>query len=429
MEEKIAVIGAGSTGLFTSIELARRGFSVSLFDRGIPGSGTSGRFHGLLHCGARYAVVDRTAATDCRAESERIKSIAPHCVNSTGGLFVALDRNDEEYGEELRLNLNRCSIPYTELNGSEAVRAEPNLNAVVRSAIRVPDAVLKGRRFLLSALGTCIAYGVSFHPFMNLLSAHDDESGDIEGLSFENRIGGGVHRASTDFVVNCSGPWIGQTSKLLGHRVEVLPAAGVMSVVGKRLTSSVVSRMRRPSDGDILVPYGETTIAGTTAAVTEDPASFEINEEDVGLLLDEASAMVPQIGRLGFARSYASFRPLVKEETGSVREVTRDFRILSYDAEPRNVVNVAGGKMTTSRLVGERTATEVCNALGVRKPPAGELRLIDPLDDIRTVEAGAGGDNTAIERIVAEMRGGTDDEDTNFVRELAALVMKWSGAG
>ena len=46
MSEKIVVIGAGITGLFTTLYLSRNGYDVTLIDRGDISGGTSGKFHG-----------------------------------------------------------------------------------------------------------------------------------------------------------------------------------------------------------------------------------------------------------------------------------------------------------------------------------------------------------------------------------------------
>lgn len=380
MAEKVLVIGAGSSGLFTSIELAMRGFEVALVERGTAGAGTSGKFHGLLHSGARYAVTDRKAAFDCYNESRKIMEIAPLCVEQTGGLFVSVSKADDEYGEQLEEGLSACSIPFTNLNGEEALAREPNLNPEVRQAISVPDAVLKGSQFLLSALMTAVTMGVRFLPFRELAGA-SLESSVIKSVRLLNLSTGTMESEEADFVVNCSGPWISETARKLGLPIEVLPTAGVMSVVDRRLTLGVINRMRKPSDGDILVPYGSSTIAGTTAAVTENPASFEISEDDVEMLGEEASALVPIISRLGFTRSYASFRPLVKTGAGQEgRETTRDFSIVADSSKVKNLACVVGGKMTTCRLVGEKAADAVSTMAGGGSIRSSEYKLISPFD-------------------------------------------------
>ncbi|HEX3294253.1 MAG TPA: FAD-dependent oxidoreductase, partial [Solirubrobacterales bacterium] len=62
LETEVLVIGGGSTGAGVVRDAAMRGFSAILVERGDLATGTTGRFHGLLHSGGRYAVTDPVAA-------------------------------------------------------------------------------------------------------------------------------------------------------------------------------------------------------------------------------------------------------------------------------------------------------------------------------------------------------------------------------
>ncbi len=53
----VVVIGGGGTGAAITYDLCERGLSVTLVERGELTSGTTGRHHGQLHCGARYAML------------------------------------------------------------------------------------------------------------------------------------------------------------------------------------------------------------------------------------------------------------------------------------------------------------------------------------------------------------------------------------
>ena len=59
---EILVIGGGATGTGILRDLAMRGFHTVLVERRDLTHGTTGRYHGLLHSGARYAVKDPQAA-------------------------------------------------------------------------------------------------------------------------------------------------------------------------------------------------------------------------------------------------------------------------------------------------------------------------------------------------------------------------------
>ncbi len=74
------VIGGGATGAGLLRDLARRGLHTLLVEKSDLGSGTSGRYHGLLHSGGRYVVEDAAAARECIAENRVLRRIAPACI-------------------------------------------------------------------------------------------------------------------------------------------------------------------------------------------------------------------------------------------------------------------------------------------------------------------------------------------------------------
>ena len=61
----VVVIGGGATGAGTLRDLAMRGVKALLLEQRDLVHGTSSRFHGLLHSGARYAVKDAEAGREC----------------------------------------------------------------------------------------------------------------------------------------------------------------------------------------------------------------------------------------------------------------------------------------------------------------------------------------------------------------------------
>ena len=74
-----------------------RGVSAILLEKGGLANGTSSRFHGLLHSGARYAVGDNEAAKECIEENTILRRVGKECVEETEGFFVATKHDDPEY--------------------------------------------------------------------------------------------------------------------------------------------------------------------------------------------------------------------------------------------------------------------------------------------------------------------------------------------
>ena len=86
----VIIIGGGATGAGTARDCSRRGLNVLLVERFDIATGATGRNHGLLHSGARYAVTDKESAEECIKENMILRKIASHCVEETDGLFLTL---------------------------------------------------------------------------------------------------------------------------------------------------------------------------------------------------------------------------------------------------------------------------------------------------------------------------------------------------
>ena len=365
MNFDVAVVGGGVNGLFTALDLALRGFSVILLERGAIGSGTSGRMHGLLHSGARYAVTDPKAAIECIEENGTIAKIAPHAIEDTGGYFVAVTKEDVDFMEQFLKGLKQANIEYREVDPKEALKEEPNLNPNIRAVVEVPDKVVFARDLMFSVAISAYREGVLVIQDAEV-TGFNINNNEVNEILVKDRLTGNVRSIKAKIVAVAAGPWTYKVVKLAGIEVEMMPTMGVMVVYQRRLTRRVINRMRKPSDGDILVPYGSTSIMGTTAVVIEDPDNISISDDDIKFLTSEGSQMVPLLTKTSVIRAYASVRPLIKMPGVDTREATRDFMVIKHE-KPSNMVTVIGGKFTTGRLVGERLSDEVAKMLGSTK--------------------------------------------------------------
>src|SRR5512133_3293252 len=122
------IIGAGFTGTATAHDLALRGCDVTVVERGDICNGTSGRTHGLLHSGGRYAVKDQESAVECIDENMILRKIVPQVIEPNGGLFIALNDSDLEYAKKFVECCELCHIPVEEIKPQQLLRMEPNVN-------------------------------------------------------------------------------------------------------------------------------------------------------------------------------------------------------------------------------------------------------------------------------------------------------------
>ena len=127
LSTEVLVIGGGGTGAGVAWDAALRGLDVVLVDRADLAEGTSGRFHGLLHSGGRYAVKDPRAAEECIGENRILRRVAADCIEDTGGLFVTTPFDDPDHADKFAQppgNRGECE----EVSASQALRDEPLLN-------------------------------------------------------------------------------------------------------------------------------------------------------------------------------------------------------------------------------------------------------------------------------------------------------------
>ncbi len=139
---KIVVIGGGATGCGVARDLVLRGYQTTLIESGNLGSGTSSRSHGMLQSGARYCVTETSFAAECYKERKTISKIFSKAVKFTGGLFISLPNDPEDYPEKFLKCCQIAKIPIEEIAIKEVLKSEKELNKNIQRAFHVPDAII-----------------------------------------------------------------------------------------------------------------------------------------------------------------------------------------------------------------------------------------------------------------------------------------------
>lgn len=382
LQTQVLIIGGGATGTGLARDLALRGVQCILVEKGDINNGTSGANHGLLHSGARYVFSDPVSASECWEEGALLKSMAPHCIEETGGLFVAVEGDDEKYVADFPHLCSSCGIQIRELHPEEALELEPTLSEKLIAAYQVGDATIAP--FMLSLdnisqaqqLGTkllCQTKVVGFKKSNNRILA-------VQLLDMKT---GEAFTVEAGQVVSASGPWAGEIAALANASIDILYSKGSLMVTDTRVTKRVVNRLRPPGDGDILAPGGSVSILGTTSIRVGSLREIRPTVEEMDLIVDEGAAMLPILENARYIRAFAGVRPLVSAGCDTDdRRIARGFALLDHSLQGvENFFTITGGKLTTYRLMAERTADLVCQRLGVAKPC---LTRVEPLPSTQT---------------------------------------------
>jgi glycerol-3-phosphate dehydrogenase len=178
---------------------------------------------------------------------------------------------------------------------------------------------------------------------------------------------GEEHSIEASYIVNATGAWANQFLRLAGLHINMALSKGSMLIINQRLNHRVINRCRPPGDGDIIVPNHTVSIIGTTSIHSEEVENFEVTPQEVSLLIQETSKMVPAIREARFIRAYAGIRPLFQsEQKKNDRAVSRGFALIDHGKRDgiNNLITITGGKLVTYRLMAEKTSDLVCQKMG-----------------------------------------------------------------
>ncbi len=359
MRKDVLIIGGGATGAGIARDLSLRGVDCLLLEMGDYCHGASGGNHGLLHSGGRYAVKDPGSAAECAAENAILKRIAPFCIEDTGGLFVSLPEDDPGFADVFIRSCRSASVPTDELTPMEALAVEPGLSPRLTRCLRVNDGSVDPFSLVQANVDDARAAGASVLNHC-AVTGMEVEDGRVIRVEVRDRRGGLPSSIVPETVVNAAGAWVAEVAKMAGCHVPMGLDQGSMLVMDGRQCHHVVNRLRPPSNGDIAVPNHTSTILGTTSRPASSPTDSAVAEEDIELLVRETAAMLPSLRSCRAIRSYGGVRPLL---SGGGREASRSFAIYREEGA-ENLLNVAGGKLTTYRLMAEKVSDQVCGMLG-----------------------------------------------------------------
>ncbi|AUU02455.1 TPA: anaerobic glycerol-3-phosphate dehydrogenase subunit A [Raoultella planticola] len=368
----VIIIGGGATGAGIARDCALRGLRVTLVERHDIATGATGRNHGLLHSGARYAVTDGESARECISENRILRRIARHCIEPTNGLFITLPEDDLAWQQTFISACQQAGIETRQLSPAEALRIEPTVNPTLLGAVQVPDGTIDP--FRLTAA--------------NMLDAREHGATILTGCEITGLIRRGERVCGVEFydhqqrerrtlyagvVVNAAGIWGQRIAEYADLRIAMFPAKGSLLILDHRINRQVINRCRKPADADILVPGDTISLIGTTSEHIpyDEIDDNRVTTAEVDTLLREGEKLAPILGRTRVLRAYSGVRPLVaSDDDPSGRSVSRGIVLLDHAGRDgmEGFITITGGKLMTYRLMAEWATDTVCRKLGNSVP-------------------------------------------------------------
>ena len=365
----VIIIGGGATGAGIARDCSLRGVRSLLLERSDISTGATGRNHGLLHSGARYAVTDHESAVECIRENMILRKIAAHCVEETDGLFISLPEDGLEYQSVFVEACRKAGIRADIIDPAEARRLEPSVNPALVGAVRVPDGAVDPFRLTSSNILDAKAHGAEIRTYTEVRELLCEQDRIVGVKAYDHR----AHCEVTfraQVVINAGGIWGHGIAAKAGITVNMLPAKGALLIFGHRVNNMVLNRCRKPADADILVPGDTISLIGTTSSKIpyDQIDNMIITPDEVDILLREGEKLAPQLAQTRILRAYAGVRPLVaSDDDPSGRTVSRGIVLLDHAKRDglEGFITITGGKLMTYRLMAEWATDLVCKKLGI----------------------------------------------------------------
>ena len=370
-EFDVIIIGGGITGAGTQRDCAMRGLRTLLIERSDIATGATGRNHGLLHSGARYAVSDAESARECIKENMILRRIASHCIDETDGLFITLPEDDLGYQKTFVEACLNAGISAEVIDPAMARRLEPSVNPELIGAVRVPDSSVDPFRLCAANMLDAKIHGgqVRLHTEVTGFIREGDV---IRGVRTLNHQTGEAQEYYAPVVVNACGIWGHHIAELAGVHVGMYPAKGALLIFAHRVNNRVINRCRKPSNADILVPGDTVCVIGTTSTRIPFEAcdNVAVTPDEVTLLITEGAKLAPALSSTRILRAYAGVRPLVSaDDDPTGRNISRGIVCLDHETRDglKGFITITGGKLMTYRLMAEIATDAVCRKLGIEK--------------------------------------------------------------
>jgi glycerol-3-phosphate dehydrogenase len=366
-EADVIIIGGGATGAGIARDCALRGLKAILVERDDIATGATGRNHGLLHSGARYAVTDPESARECIAENAVLKRIARHCTEATEGLFITLPEDSLEYQHDFIDACLAANIPAQPLTRAQAMALEPAVNPNLIGAVRVPDGTVDPFRLTAANMLDAREHGAIIRTGCEVMGLIR-QGERVCGVTVWDRSRHTTEQLYAPVVVNAGGIWGQRIADYAELTVRMFPAKGSLLIFDHRLNQHVINRCRKPADADILVPGDTISLIGTTSTPIDyrDIDANRVTADEVEILLREGEKLAPAIATSRILRAYCGVRPLVaSDDDPSGRNVSRGIVLLDHAVRDgmEGFITITGGKLMTYRLMAEMATDAVCRKL------------------------------------------------------------------
>lgn len=378
----VLVVGGGIVGSGVARDAAMRGLRVGLVDQQDFAAGTSSRSSRLLHGGLRYLEQGRIGLVhEASVEKKTIQRIAPHLAQPLGFIFPSYRYKGPPMWQ-LRIGVKiydllcggRNFAPSRGFSRAKTHEMLPELERKnLAGSVRYYDALTNDARLVFDTLRSAERSGATLLNYTRFHDARRDGAGWI--CQLEDRANGKSVQVHARAIVNATGPW---ADKIPHSGVKLRLSKGIHIVIDRtRLvvpSAVVITQAKRIL---FVLPWGERVIIGTTDTDYRGaPEDVSVEPVDITYVLRAVNDFFPNVAlrRTDIVSSWAGVRPLIANPDGSPSDISRAHQITCPEA---GWWDIAGGKLTTYRLMAEQAVDQIVKHLGVKTRPC--RTAVEPL--------------------------------------------------
>ncbi len=369
----VLVVGGGIVGSGVARDAAMRGMRVGLVEQHDFAFGTSSRSSRLLHGGMRYLAQGRLGLVrQASVEKKVMHRIAPHLADPLPFIFPTyVDQPDWRLWQlKIGVKIYDLLCGGRNLGKSSWLNPEETLQKVrglrgerLCGSVRYYDGFTNDARLVIDTLRSAAANGALLINYCRFVRASRKQ---LWQCVVGDELTGADIPVLAKVVVNATGPWADGMSH---SRIKLRLTKGVHVVVDRgRLPVPETVVMTEGKRILFVIPWGERTIVGTTD--TDYQGSREevrVQEAEVEYLLRIANGFFPgaKLSRRDILSAWAGLRPLLADKHGNPSDISRNHQITN--PQP-GWWDVAGGKLTTYRLMAEETVDQIVRHLERGEP-------------------------------------------------------------
>jgi glycerol-3-phosphate dehydrogenase len=389
----ILIIGGGIVGAGAARDAAMRGLKVAVVEQHDFAAGTSSRSSRLLHGGLRYLAQGRVGLVhEASVEKKIVHHIAPHIADPLPFIFPTYRNNKDWILWQLKIGVKIYDLlcggrnlgKSTWHSREDTKRMVPAiLEQNLKGAVRYYDGLTNDARLTIDSLRSAVRAGAVVINYCKFLDAQ--RTGTWEA-KVQDVITGQTFPVRSRTIINATGPW---ADGLPHSRVKLRATKGIHLVVDRsRVPVPDTVVMTEGKRILFAIPWGERTILGTTDTdYNGAPEDVRTDKEDIDYVLKITNEFFPaaKLADKDVISFWAGLRPLIANPNGKPSDISRSHEI--RNPEP-GWWDVAGGKLTTYRLMAEQVVDRILREQGMRAQPcrtASEPLL--PVEETRGISS------------------------------------------